>query len=100
MLIKGSNNAVLNVYINENNRPLIMTGTALTGTTVSVDIKCGGRPKFTKSDTIVANGLLTVHLTSDELSTAGTYQTQATVYFPDGSKFISDVNQFPVGDTL
>lgn len=77
-----------------------MTGTNLNGITVSVDIKCGSRPKFTKSGVVVANGLVTVLLTSDDLSTAGTYQAQATVYYPDGSKFISDINQFPVGDTL
>lgn len=90
---------MLNVYINENNKPLIMTGTTNNAESVSVTFKNGTR-RFVKSGNVVSNGLVSVMLTSDDLSTAGTYYIQATVTYQDGSTFISEQSNFQVGDSL
>jgi hypothetical protein len=76
-----------------------MTGTSNNASSVTITLKCGTH-RFVKTGNVVSNGLVNVLLTSDDLSTAGTYYAQATVIYQDGSKFISEETTFPVGDTL
>lgn len=94
MINQGSDGVVLNVYVFENNRPVI-----LTGTTISVEIVAGTR-RIPKSATIVTSQLANVILTASDLSTSGTYFIQATITFPDGSKIVSDESTFPVGAAI
>lgn len=94
MIYQGSDKVVLNIYVYENNKPVI-----LTGTTISVTVEAGTR-KFVKSATVVNTYLAQVILTADDLSSAGTYYAQASVGFPDGSLIKSDESSFPVGASL
>lgn len=94
MIIQGSNNVQLSVYIIEKGIP-----SPLNGATVTVTIKAGTR-EMEKPSTVIGTGEVSVLLTSDDLSTAGTYYVQASVSYTDGRLFISEEGSFIVGAKL
>lgn len=94
LVIQGSNNVELEVYIVENGKP-----SPLSGSTVSIKLRAGGRIVI-KSATVKANGLVSTLLTSDDLSTSGTYFVQVNIAYSDGRLFKSEPVSFTVGEAL
>lgn len=91
-IYQGDSGTVISITIRDDNQPV-----DLTGTTVDVLIKLKDMGKL-KSALITdhINGKCEFTLLSEDIMFEGIYNFQATVNFPNGSKFTSSIQRFTV----
>jgi hypothetical protein len=92
----GDNGTVFQFTVKDNGAIVDLRGSA-----VEVTFKTGTR-RFVKDANLIdaENGICEITLTSEDLSTPGDYNFQATVKMQNGNSFSSDKQYFSVGTKI
>ncbi|MED3562228.1 BppU family phage baseplate upper protein [Bacillus xiapuensis] len=91
-IVQGDNGTILELIIQDDNQVI-----DLTGATVQVVITYKSTGKIKQAVvTDAINGKCEVTLNSDDVLFDGVYSFQATVIFPNGNKFTSNIQRFTV----